>query len=213
MIPLRLIRVVPEHTSVEVENWWSEAKAQHKGWASHTWRDPIDPRFFPITSPYWDKCESGAQLADLVRAEDLFSHGGVYVDSDYQVFKSFEVLRGLKAWVGWEDSKVICNAAMGFEAGHPGLGIYLQLAVQRLHCGTWESGVGSFTEALKDRGDVLLLPPESLYPVHYRDKDMIDVFLDLKDGIQNPWPWSFGVHHWRHSWAVNSADSSAGASA
>jgi hypothetical protein len=204
VIPQRLVRVVPEHTSVEVENWWSQATALHPDWQHVTLRDPIDPKQFPLTSEYWIRCESGGQLADLVRAEYLVTKGGIYLDSDYQVFKSLEPLRRVdNGFAGWEDSKVICNAMMGFPPGHFGLLVYLQLALTRLDQGTWASGVGTFTEVMKDRGDVLLLPPESLYPVHYRDKDMIDVFMDLKDGIQNPWPWSFGVHHWRHSWGTD----------
>src|SRR6476659_4298396 len=113
MIPKRLVRTVPEHTTDEVEAWWEQAKGLHPGWAFDTWRDPIDPRFFPLTSPYWDGCESGAQLADLVRLEDLLLRGGCYIDSDVECYRPFDPLLSVRGFAAWDCPDYIPNAVMG----------------------------------------------------------------------------------------------------
>ena len=85
MIPRILHRTVPAETAAEAEQFWAKAVALHPGWEHHTWRDPLDPAEFPITSPHWWRCMTGAQLAGLVRLEVLWNHGGIYIDSDVEL--------------------------------------------------------------------------------------------------------------------------------
>ena len=47
----------------------------------------------------------------------------------------------------------------------------LELMISRLPGDTWHTGPGVLTDVLPLRRDVLLLPPGSFYPVHYRDPD------------------------------------------
>ena len=197
MIPQRLIRTVPESTSTEVETWWEQACLMHPEWEHVTLRDPIDKADFPLTSPQWGVCESGAQLADLVRAEELYLRGGVYIDSDVEVLRPFDPLLGCKGVLGWEDPDSICNAVMLFEPNHFGLAWYIEKALTRLHEGTWASGVGLITETFRHRLDTLLLPPETFYPIHWRHKDILGISAAH---ICVP-HWSFTVHHWKHSWS------------
>ena len=199
MIPKRLIRTVPAVTPTHVEQWWQQACDMHSDWEHVTLRDPIDRTQFPITSPYWDTCESGAQLADLVRAEELFWRGGVYIDSDYECLAPFTALLGLSGFAAWEDNERIPNAVMGFEPAHPALQEVLQLAIQRHNQGTWHAGVGVTTEVFKGRTDMLVLPPPAFYPIHWRVKRRPD---RNNAALQSMHPWAFGVHHWAHSWAT-----------
>ena len=199
MIPRTLVRTVPEHTSEETEELWRIATGLHPEWEWVTLRDPIDRDGFPITSPHWDNCQTGAQLADLVRAEYLYHNGGVYIDSDYLCWKSFDTLVSCGAFAAWEDDRAIPNAVMGFAPGHPALAQILGLAVARQSLGTWEAGVGVTTEVFKGRDDILLLPPGVFYPVHYTHKALI---TDL-DQIRGSNPWAFGVHLWHHSWRTD----------
>ncbi len=196
-IPKRLVRTVPETSSVESEIFWKMACDLHPDWEYETWRDPVDRSQFPLYSRYWDKCKTGAQLADLIRAEDLFIRGGVYIDSDYEVFKPFDPFLALDGFAGWEDPTTICNAVMGFKSGHLGLAHYLGGAAIEIEGGadTWTSGVGLFTKVFRTRRDVLLLPPDALYPVHYKHKNLVDLYKEVFD-----YPYAFGVHHWAHSW-------------
>lgn len=195
MIPSRLIRTVPEHTTDEVEQFWADAIALHPRWEHVTLRDPVNRDLFPITSPVWDTCESGAQLADLIRAEELFWRGGVYIDSDVEVYRPFGPLLDLQGFAGWDCVDYIPNAIMGFEPRHPAIRKVVALAVARHNLGTWPAGVGVTTEVFKGRNDMALFPPGAFYPVFWRDRDHTDW---TKVRAENP--WAYCCHHAHHSW-------------
>lgn len=192
-IPRIFHRVVPEQTSEQVEAWWAQLQAMHPGWRFLTHRDPLVPAEWPETAAHWPKVLNGAQLADLVRLEALWRWGGVYLDSDMQPLRSFEPLQPLQAFAAWEDSNTVPNAVLGARQGHPAIRKCLDLAIRTMRKGTWEAGPGVTTAVLPGRDDVLLLPPGSLFPVHYKDaRAELPRF--------KPEPWSFAVHHWHGSW-------------
>jgi mannosyltransferase OCH1-like enzyme len=201
MIPKRLVRTVPAVTSDEVEGWWEGACKAHPDWDHVTWRDPIDPLRFPITAKHWKSCTSGAQLAGLIRLEDLWHSGGIYLDSDVQVYRSFEPLRFFPMFAGWEDPGVVPDAILGAVQQHPAIELCLHEALRRLGsknpdwrsgAGAWSTGPGVTTSILPGRCDVLLLPPAAFYPVHYTDKQ--------QTRRHEPAPYSFAIHHWNASW-------------
>lgn len=196
MIPTRLIRTVPEETTEEVEAWWVQARLLHPHWTHITLRDPVHRSSFPLTSSFWDTCESGAQLADLIRLEELYHRGGVYIDSDYEAWRPFDSLTGLKAFAAWEDEHHVPNAVMGFPPRHPALMDAIDMARLRHDHGTWEAGVGVTTEVFPQHSDIVLFPPGTFYPVHYRVKNLVDW-----SKVQEQNPWAYGAHRWRHSWA------------
>lgn len=197
MIPHRLIRTVPQQVDSEAERLWQIACDLHPDWEHVTWRDPIKPEAFPITSPYWAECETGAQLADLVRAEDLLHNGGWYIDSDVWCLKPFSNLCALPAVVAWEDFLHIPNAVMGFPPGHPALVEVLDQAIAKRKSGTWIAGVGVTTQVFRKRNDVTVLPPGAFYPVHWKTahKGLVDW---SHEASVNPWAWC--IHKYKASW-------------
>jgi len=194
VIPRRFIRTVPATTSEEVEGFWARFAELHPGWDLITFRDPIDPADFPLTAPHWDRCRSGAQRAGLVRLEALHHLGGIYVDADVEPFRSFAPLLGVEAFAAWEDDKVVPDAVFGARAGHPVLREAIDLAVERLDRGAWESGPGVTADLLPGRDDVLLLPPGAFYPYPYRERQRRH-----EDHARHQ-PWAFAAHHWAGSW-------------
>lgn len=200
MIPKRIIRTVAAATTTEVEDFWKTACDLHPDWETVTYRDPIDPDLFPITSPLWNRCQNGAQLAGLVRLEALLD-GGIYIDSDVELYRRLDPLTACSAFAAWEDPNTVPDAVLGAEPGHAAIRACLALALERILTdstdwrtgnGAWSTGPGVTTTILPGRADVLLLPPGAFYPVHYSEKDRLDAYV--------PEPWCFGMHRWHASW-------------
>jgi hypothetical protein len=194
-IPRILHRTVPETPDPVADGWWAMFEEMHPDWTLMTHRDPLEPREWPETSRLWSACTSGAQLADLIRLEALWRWGGIYVDSDVQPLRPLDSLLPLSAFAGYEDRNSIPNAVLGATPGHPAIRACLDLIATRIPGPTWEAGPGVTTEVLTGRSDVVLLPPEALYPVHYKDKR-----LQLASFDPACHPWSFTIHHWAGSW-------------
>lgn len=192
-IPRIMHRTVPEHTSEQVEHWWTHLQQLHPGWDFRTHRDPLDPTEWPLTGDLWDRCQNGAQKAGLIRLEVLFAHGGVYVDSDCEPHRPLEPLLHSPAFAAWEDRQCVPDAVLGAEPQHPAFEAMIEKARAVIQGGgdAWHSGPGVTTETLPGRHDVLLLPPGAFYPTHYLDKQK----RNSKDG-----PWVFLRHDWHGSW-------------
>lgn len=200
MIPRRLIRTVPAATSAEADQFWAGAVDLHPGWDAVTYRDPIDPTAFPLTADLWPACTTGAQLAGLVRLEALWHHGGIYLDSDVELYRPLTPLLGVAAFAAWEDANTIPDAVLGAEAAHPAIAACLDHArrvIEGQHGAwrdAWESGPGATTTIFPGRDDVLVLPPGSFYPYHYTAKHL------RHHPHATDQPWAFGAHHWAASW-------------
>lgn len=204
MIPRRLIRTVPQRTTAEQEAYWEKACALHPAWEHVTLRDPVDPTDFPSTSAYWVGCETGAQLADLIRVEEVYRRGGVYIDSDVEVLRPFDSLLGASMFAAWQDHSWVCNAVFGAEPGHTALGTILKLSIARQGAGTLAAGIETFHEVVHNRDDILLLPPGAFYPYHWTVRDLYAAEhpggQGLREAISEDNPWAFCMHHWHGSW-------------
>ncbi len=204
MIPVRLIRTIPEQPSDEAERFWQRACDLHPTWEHVTYRDPIDPDWFPLTGKLWPLCKSGAQKAGLIRLEALLHMGGIYLDSDVELFRHLGPLRMVRGFSVWEDPNTAPDFVLGAEPNHPAVRECLRLAIERLTQpdngdwrtgnGAWSTGPGVTTTVLPGRDDWLLLPPATFAPYHYSELDRADERHDLV-------PFTFGAHRWRHSWA------------
>lgn len=199
-IPRILHRTVPAETADEVERWWQLARDLHPRWQYMNHQEPLNPDEWPETGTLWGKCSSGAQKAGLIRLEALWRWGGIYIDSDVELYRSLEPLLGVEAFAGWEDRRCAPDAVLGARPGHPAFAIMLERARALIlrGKGAWDSGPGVTTEVLPGRDDVLLLPPGSFYPYHYSTKE-----ADRDRDHRREQPWAFGAHHWHASWVGN----------
>src|SRR4051794_3385337 len=101
-IPTTIHFTIPQQpTDVQLRNI-QIARDLHPGWNVVVWQDPMDRSSFTL-GKYWDKVNSGAQLADLIRLEVVYKQGGFYVDSDFVLRKNLDPLRQYAFVVGTED--------------------------------------------------------------------------------------------------------------
>src|SRR6516162_9220406 len=111
-IPQTIHFTIPEHpTELQLRNIQT-ARELHPGWDVIVWQDPVDRTQFKLAK-YWDKTNSGAQLADLIRLEAVYQRGGFYVDSDLVLLRSLDALRNYSFVVGTEDGNLLTNAFFG----------------------------------------------------------------------------------------------------
>lgn len=213
MIPKRLIRTLPLEVNDMMEESWAGATALHPEWVhvtllGHFPNPPYAPETFPLTSHMWGKLPSGGVLADLMRAEDLYTRGGFYIDSDVTVFKPFDNLLGHSAVLGYEPGRrpgginTLCNATMGFAPGHPGLLAYIKAVEDRLgkEKNTYRLGVHLFSDVLSQYPDVFVLPPGSFYPYSWHQREKYAPWTELHAKLPETHPWAYSAHHWASRW-------------
>lgn len=191
VIPRTFHRVVPHPVPDVFDGYWQRFQDLHPDWEFKTWQDPIDPDGFELGGLF-DRCNSGAQLADLVRIEVVYRFGGVYVDMDVEPFKAFDDLPDRSFWVAAQGDGQLCNAVFAAEPQHPALRALMDDLI-----GSWpegnptNTGPALFTRILSARPDVMIMPPYYFYPYGWSEKDR----------AMGPFTGSYAAHRWNHSWA------------
>jgi mannosyltransferase OCH1-like enzyme len=159
-----------------------------------------------------------ARVADYVRLDALHRHGGIYLDTDVKVLKSFDPLLTHGFFVGFcksdtgEESLLANNAVIGSIPGHWLLSSALEElkcayhGVERRDCST---GPILITSLLKQAGiigggssasssDVFVAPKEYFYPYSWHE-EYAEACIT---------PETFAVHLWEGSWQDGHADES-----
>lgn len=82
-----------------------------------------DANSFDINQSVWVKeafeAKRYAFCSDYIRCYALYNYGGIYLDSDVEVLKSYDSLLSLPYFMGMESAGFIEAATMGAEAHHP----------------------------------------------------------------------------------------------
>ena len=68
-------------------------------------------------------------VADPIRADLLYEYGGIYFDTDIEVYKSFNDLLDNKMFMGFEQPNYLSTATIGAEKGNP----YLKEIIDEYH--------------------------------------------------------------------------------
>ena len=100
-----------------------------------------------------------AFVSDVARVEALYQYGGVYMDTDVEVLKSFNPLLEAQCILGMEEKEYVATSFMAFEKGHPLVKEFLNLYEQlsfldkkgQIIAGT---NVAKLTKMLKEKGFV-----------------------------------------------------------
>jgi mannosyltransferase OCH1-like enzyme len=115
-IPKIIHRTVPDKTTALMDFCW-ESVIRHT--PDYVHMTHLDGDKYELVADVLPLCEQGAVKADLIRLEVLYQHGGVYLDSDVELFRSLDPLLSNKLFVCAEHDKFLINAIIGCEPKDP----------------------------------------------------------------------------------------------
>lgn len=207
MIPKIIHRTIPYEETDLMKACWESSKKYNYDFEHITHYDNDE---YPLVKDYLKLCKAGALKADLIRLDVLYHHGGIYIDSDIEVKKSFNSLTNQDFFITKE--QIICNAVIGSVSGNKIILEMIDLSKHvldnnmiddnHLICEV-ENGVGigyAFgtwvpINVMKNYKDANILPRDSFYVYDWTQKDKM-VFGDMSimhDGV-------YGQHHAAGSW-------------
>lgn len=146
-------------------------------------------------SPFVDKYLAQGKYTvanHYVRLQEVYDKGGIYLDLDIEVVKSFDPLLDNTFFAGWEDQWVVNNAVFGAEAGH----YFLKKCLDDLDKIDpnipqieLETGPRLFTRNVDE--NLVIYTEKYFYPYHYTKKFTPDCIK----------PNTYCIHHWANSWS------------
>lgn len=80
--------------------------------------DSFNPEICRYTMEAYQE-KKWAYVSDYVRLYAIYNYGGIYMDCDVEVLRTFDNLLNLKGFTGFEDDKHIASWILGGEKGNP----------------------------------------------------------------------------------------------
>jgi mannosyltransferase OCH1-like enzyme len=174
----------------------------------------FDVRNFPLIhrKAYMDTQNFG-ERSDILRYEILHAFGGLYVDTDFECLKSFDIFHkacDFYVGIGYSRTYGLLNGLIGCAPGDRIIERCIKDLVGKLHPNDMSSVIGrtgpglltrSFCSELRSgyEGIAVGFPVSTFYPWPNWDRRNRDPLV-VKSWIR---PESYAVHHWHVSWQSN----------
>lgn len=187
------VQPLPKSYAKNIDSW----RHHHPGWEIKLWgNDDVPPL---RNQQQFDAAETWAGKSDVLRYEIVETHGGVYVDTDFQCLRPIdELLFGCECFLGREVSTGrIANALFGGVAGHPFFRLLIDLVPRYFHPKSpHRTGPTLFTRLGKNYGGVRIFEHSLFYPL---DPDQAVL---AKKGLLTEIDFSraYAVHWYGGSW-------------
>ena len=176
-----------------------------------------DTKRFDLGSSIWVKQafekKKYAFAADYIRFYALYNYGGIYLDSDVEVLKSFDDLLDLPYFIGAEKAQTPEAAIIGAEKGCDWINQCLDYYKDR----PFVNEDGSLN--IKTVPDIMIKQIEQIKPIrvlslddsiNIRKFDMHKEVLEFNDAYFSPkvfdsreveiTPYTYAIHHYQNSW-------------
>lgn len=187
------IWVGPNPIPVNSEGFIDHIKELHPDFEHRLWTDnDITPENFTNYN-FINNTNSYAQKADIMRYEILYRYGGIYLDTDFDIFKNLSSLLTNDLIVCNEDNNIDKYMSIGFIACN-------QYNPQLLNCVKCIStvdfnlpinlatGPAYFRRCINLSDKITIIPTEYMYPLPYKGTD----FTKNEN--------TYGVHWWHKNW-------------
>lgn len=146
-----------------------------------------------------------AFVTDYARLKVLYEYGGVYFDTDVEVFKNFDELLSNKCFLGFESNDYICTATIGCEAHNAFIRRFMESYEMRKFInldGTFDTettNVVAITKllienGLNQNGKKQVVNGVTIYPQYYfASNDLRNIFHRYSSKI-------YSYHHCQATW-------------
>lgn len=137
-----------------------------------------------------------AHVSDVCRVYALYKYGGVYLDTDVEVLKSFEAFRNLKSFLGVEHD-LVGTAVMGCEAKQEWLNAFLDYYKNKHFINIWGHTVRTPNTKILTK---IVLPKVPLveYPTIFPRDFFCGIDWTTKEAILTT--NTVSIHHFAASW-------------
>lgn len=184
-----------------VDNW----KYILKDYEIVEWNENnFDVSSLPFTKEAYDS-KTWAFVSDYVRTYVLYNYGGIYLDTDMELIKSFDHLLDNEAFCGFESMAYLGTAVLGCRKGNPWIKDMLDVYKNKHFINEDGSldktaNVRFFTAIteqkykLKTNNKFQQLSDVTIYPTcYFYPKNICTHKTKITDD-------TVGIHHWKASW-------------
>ena len=201
-----------ERERILIDRWSSSWKKYHPDWEYKLWTEKDLEDFDLYNKDLFEK-ETYSGKANILRYEILYKFGGVYVDADFECFKSIDILNENYDFYCCfapldEGILYINNAIIASVAKHPILKYCIEILqyTKNGKSSFARSGTYPFTKSVVhvsmklNLDNIMVFPASYFYPVGSRSKALHDVKFkgddrELKKKLAES-PEAFGIHYW-----------------
>lgn len=194
---------LPESCRRYQETW----KHHHPDWQFILWTDKEIEALDLVNKAKYDAATNYGEKADIARYEILFRLGGLYIDTDFECLKPFDILHELcdfYSGIAFDRDLVVFNGLLGSVPGHPILKTCIETLLNTTNNSTDimdRTGPYFFTRCIQNhlqshQDRTILFPVTYFYPwpgIHRFQNSPEQIAQWIK-------PESFALHHWHTSW-------------
>ena len=143
-----------------------------------------------------------AFAADYTRLHALHDHGGIYLDTDIEVIKSFDDLLENNGFVGFEAKERATNGVAGSVKGNEFFNDCIKYMINRFELGQEYHISPIVTTSVLDMKsyDITVFEKEYFYPYNPYDESEDIKILMYKMITKH----THAIHHWAYSWKPKS---------
>ena len=145
-----------------------------------------------------------AFVSDYVRLYALYTEGGIYLDTDFEVLKSFDSLLDNSAFVAWESDEHINNAIAGSVKGNNFFNDCMEYMIKQFEKKEEYQTSPTITTYVLRSGeyDMKVYDKELFYPYNPYDRSRAINVL-MYNMISDS---TYAIHHWAKSWHIEAKD-------
>ncbi len=181
----------------------------HPDWECILWTDKEIEAFGLQNKKLYDSVANYGAKSDIARCEILYRMGGLYIDTDFECLRSFDVLHHLLDFytgIAFDKAATLFNGLIASVPGHPILKRCIESLSStkpfRENSGTIMQATGPF---LLTRSFFNVVPSLNDSPIAAFPTAYFYAWPAAFRNQSNPKQWirkeSFALHHWAVSWS------------